>query len=70
MSKLKMKNRCDLGQIVILHYLLNDYATLLEYLIGTYPNIEHPIFTKSHYLLFQNRLELTNQVIDKLDKTV
>ena len=68
MSKLKMKNRYDFGEVVILHYLLNDYATLLEYLIGTYPNIEHMIFDEVHLRLFRRKLGLANRVIDRFDK--
>lgn len=70
MSKLKMKKRCDFGQIVILHYLLNDYATLLEYLIGSYPNIEHLIFDDVHLRLFKRKLNLANIVVDELDMRV
>ena len=67
---MKAKNTECFEIHVLLHYLLNDYATLLEYLISSYPKIEHPIFDANHFILFQNRLGLANMIIDRLDSGV
>ena len=52
---------------VVIYHLLSHYASLLEYHLSTYPKAEQPIFDEAHYLLFQNKLGLVNQVIDRLD---
>ncbi|MSR89297.1 MAG: hypothetical protein EXS67_06555 [Candidatus Margulisbacteria bacterium] len=53
--------------MVLIHYLLNDYATLLEYLIGIYPKKVNPIFDEAHLVLFRNKLGLVNKVVDGVD---
>ena len=55
---------------VLIHHLLSHYASLLEYHLSTYPKAEQPIFDEIHYVLFQNKLGLVNQVIDSLDKKI
>lgn len=53
--------------VVLINYLLNDYATLLEYLIGIYPEKVNPIFDVAHLVLFRNKLGLVNKVVDGVD---
>ena len=57
----------DYQNSVLIYHLLSHYASLLEYHLSTYPKSEQPIFDEPHYLLFQNKLGLVNQVIDRLD---
>ena len=61
--------KCHQNQILI-HHLLNHYASLLEYHLSTYPKAEQPVFDEAHYTLFRNKLGLVNSIIDQMDTTV